>query len=624
MIVRRKVEVPTVHFCGFRLVHWVCTAVLASVCALSVRAQYEGTTWEQRLGKGRDSVNNYQYVVEWYDYLGRQGNSRLAVEHPQNAQHPNAFDEYPRTWDAKSYKAWKMLQRHAPFSSYSLFEPGAAGDMLRYLLYKEADPAIRLTYFFDLMEMSDFRIAHLTTLNRLLQVDSIKGIHPRTLGDVMAWKAHYYFTEGKLISPKVYDKVLARRYFAEAMEAVRQQDKVSAQTEIEPYLIEEYFTACCDLFDTDQDKYRIQFLQDYQECAQTCRRLYESSNEIADKEAAEQHFNRYFNEYNDYIKRIYTHSGVGAPAELDAYFKAKFEENKGNIDYVNTAIRLMMQNNCVPVVDEVRCIERYATVASAHREQWNYYSALAYALTLNADLSRGTVGDEAGQDRLKAELHGALDAAYRFASDNQERAAISFQLGKALYQPLDTAFHSMPDELYNEELGRWIKDLTGAVDYLKKAVEYDADHYGVAAHYLMCELYRTVYREHLTSKYQRANKEQGTVNILADIKEYANKCIAHHNEVVRAFDKAIEGHFYEQDNRHIREYLAYAQNYALNAKNFLEQNKHVQTRTVVKRVTTKVDPRWEAWHRNTWHKKLKSDAFWHGTQRCQYCGATFK
>ena len=104
----------------------------------SAYAQYEGTTWEQRIGTGQDSIDTRQNLSLYQMSL-------------QNQQ-----------W-AEAYTSWKAIIEKAPCAQKGIYTKGAF--MLYTLITNEQDKAKKLQYFNDLMMLFDTRVKNLDALN---------------------------------------------------------------------------------------------------------------------------------------------------------------------------------------------------------------------------------------------------------------------------------------------------------------------------------------------------------------------------------------------------------------------------------------------------------------------------
>lgn len=593
----------SLHIKHYRSVRILLLILLILCGGLQSYAQSENTKWFNRIGHGRDSLANIENINIW---------NRYASANQEIAQKNDKDMTVERTWDFEVYRAWyRLTHGSARFSFFNLYASGLGGDMLRYLMYHEKDAAAKLTYFDDLMWLCDFRIQHLDELNSLPPPPSDYGPLTRsTLGDVKTWKAHFYYTEGRTLPPTVYDKLTAYNLFADAMKTVRQQKSVNG-TEVEPYLLREYFNACYDLYKSDPERYKVQFLSDYLDCASTCKRLYEEAK-------TEQEFGYYYNIFysNGGIKTIFKDTGVANPDSLDAYFRRHFEANKHDLDYVNTAIALMVQNGCIPSIDANMCVEQYAEVAYAHPEKMNYFSALAYGMKMNKEAVFLT--DSAARHQKRIEMRTAFEKAFEYAPTNSDKAEVSLQIGKALNQELDETLAGNVDEVE-----RWESDMIGVIKYYEDAITYDADHYAVVANYNLGLVYRIIATDlgkvwKITPKEDREKR----YNIRKKQVENAKKSIEYFKKVNPEAVKSSENHVYEQDGCFLNDYVNNAQSKGINTTNYANglQNEVKKYENATTKVVQKFN---EAGH-NQYHKDLAKDAFWGQKMRkCEYCGKTF-
>lgn len=525
--------------------------IVLVLCFFSVsvcHAQYEHTSWQQRMGTGKDSVENMKALMVWTPASNANGQNAAAESNAiSNAlllgeEAPKPFgEEYPRTWNDSCYRAWRILVDGAPFCAFSLYEFGNGGDMLRYLLQKEQDQAIKLTYFDDLMYICDFRINNLNALNGLPDYGPAKK---SSLADVKTWKAHYYYTEGKNISPKVYDKDSAYHYFVDAMKSVREQTSVSG-TEVEPYLIEEYFNSCKDLYVVDTDKYIEQFLQDYLDLSSTCKKLYETANEIADVEKSNQQFNKYFNT-SLVVNGLMTESGANDAKSIDKHFKATLEEHREDYDYINRALALMMQFNDLPEMDMKKAVDEYARIAYQNPSSMNYYSAIAYALLMKKEVDE-LFGDEQKRTELRKSMLDAFNKALSLTKTNKEKAEVSWIIAQSLFRPLDEML-----ENDRSEVEKWEADQMGVISNCETAINLDPDHYAACASYRIMMTYRRI-----ANAYYKIMRE-GDINDRKHCLELYKTVIDYGNATVQEAERSYNNKIFEQGGTNMASFQEWA------------------------------------------------------------------
>ena len=113
-------------------------AIGLMVASVPVMAQYEGTSWEDRIGTGQDSI------------YARQNLSMFNM-----AINQNNFEE--------AYEAWKPVMEKCPFANLRIYTDGSY--MLQSLITKEADAAKKKAYFDELLNLYDLRLKNLSGLN---------------------------------------------------------------------------------------------------------------------------------------------------------------------------------------------------------------------------------------------------------------------------------------------------------------------------------------------------------------------------------------------------------------------------------------------------------------------------
>lgn len=412
-------------------------------CLINVRAQYENTTWMQRMGHGKDSVMNMESQMQWSAYLN--ANKDTAVLEDQ-------------TWDDKAYRAWHRLITKAPYSQFSLYASGGAGDMLRYLIRKEPDRAVKLIYFQDLMEMCELRIKNLDAINSIPDFGPDKK---STLGDVKTWKAYYYFTTGKEVP--LYSAEKAYDYFVDAMKTVREMKSVEG-TEVKGYLLWNYYSACKELYLSDNDKYMEQFLQDYIDCTETCNKMtkfgYDSPDTVAGKEIIKEYYN------NTYLPIVHDFSkvGVGKKQNLYKYYSSRFEANKDNAAFLEQAIRLMAESSSL---DSSACEEfddmYYKFCRTSYRIKPSYQNCIGYAR-------------ECEKNDLREDMRDCYKKAVELADNDEQRALICYRIAKSLRTRKPSEKDSIysggeNDPMFKEDFDKWTKNTNAALNFYEELVK---------------------------------------------------------------------------------------------------------------------------------------------------------
>lgn len=601
----------------------VCLILFACACT-SAYAQYEGTSWEQRLGSKKDYDRNHADFLIWNNTYVMHMDT-LFREMNANSDYANKMDyeKYHRTWNTTgSYKVWKNLTASAPYVDFRLFHPDYGADMLCYLIRTEQDQAVKALYFDELTRLSQFRIDHLDSINALTEAQDAGIVKKSTLADVKAWRAHFYFTEGKNIHERIYNKEQAYQYYKDAMEEVRSQQSVSG-TEVEPYLIDEYFASCQDLYEVDNDKYLEQFLQDYLDMTSTCKRLYETASEEKDSVAAS---GRFYNYYNVYLilKEKFDASGASGQSMIERYYRTRLDEHKEDVGYLNNALSILMQYKCLPNIDMPSISEKYAQLAYPHEAARTRFTAIAYAL-LKKKESDDTFGDEEQRLALRQEMSDAFAEAERLSETDADKAYIAYLVGRSLVEELPAEYNTMIDEIK-----KWASNTQGAVINLEKAREIDRGHFGVAAsRYAGDALYPVLrrYYEYIYAMPDHGIKDKSLRGTYEEMIELGNQILAYYGQINDDAHYAWDNKIYEQDGINIEKYAEGGISANIdNTNSFINWAKgRIKTATITAPNNPDHDPNHVAYH-NYWIKKIKEKSFWTNkteTWKCEYCGRTF-
>lgn len=283
------------------------TAIVVAVAVLPAAAQYEGTSVNDRIGHGTDSI---------------QALTNLSL-----------FQEYFKSNDyAEAYPTWKYLMENAPLAQVSVYTRGAT--MLESLVQTEPDVAKKKVYFEDLMNMYDQRIRLVKELNSF---SSAKMQTSR--GAILCRKAYdfYYFGHG-VADDYSLDK--AYNMFTEGVQLVNDDPS----TEVEGFVLYGYFDASCAKFKNNPD-FREQFLKDYILCKEVCEKMLAKANEAEDSVAAQKIVDQYDPTLLS-VENTFAESRAADREQLIAIFTPKVEQKKTDFNYLSSVIDILASNEC--------------------------------------------------------------------------------------------------------------------------------------------------------------------------------------------------------------------------------------------------------------------------------------
>lgn len=394
---------------------------LLIMSGLGVRAQYAGTKVEDRLGHRQDSIRNRQF-----------------------------FNDYVKSFQAQDWKAcyrpWRELLNRAPFCTFNLTYYGSGGTMMKALMKEEKAPIQRFLYFRDLMDMCDFAIANYKALN---SIDDMK--HPMyTKGVLMCWKAHFYLTLRDQIPEKAYKKETAYQNFVDAFSQIR-EESMAADAEMDAFYLEEYFTACRDLYDSDKDKYLEQFLTDYVNCLESCDKMmdvYHDSDTLK--------WRGYAGARNN-IQVYFSRTGAGEAENLVKFYTPRIKENKKNPNYLNNAVHIMFANGCIG--EDVF----YDACEAAYLIKPNYENCIGM----------GLMSQDVDNDRVGAKKY--FDEARSLATNaNEHYLAAKFTADALAKTPAPKKEENESNSAFNERYEEWRNVMRGACIYYNEALDYAA------------------------------------------------------------------------------------------------------------------------------------------------------
>ena len=280
----------------------------AAACVPAM-AQYEGTSWEDRIGSGEDSLRT------------RQNLSMFNM-----AMKQDSFTE--------AYDVWKPIMEKAPFANLRIYTDGSF--MLQNLIAKEADVAKKKVYFDELMNLYDLRLKNLAGLNSFAKANL-----QATEGDVVYQKAYCYAVYGPQSDPQGYTHDKAYEHFAKANKLLEEQ----GGREVKGYMLDIFFRFSNAKYQADNNGFREQFLQDYLESKELCEKMLQLAKEEPNPEKAQKIVAEYDQPLNN-IEGIFAQSKAADRDQIIAIFTPKVEANKDNLAYLKSALTLMAANDC--------------------------------------------------------------------------------------------------------------------------------------------------------------------------------------------------------------------------------------------------------------------------------------
>ena len=377
----------------------------------SAYAQYEGTTWEQRIGTGQDSIDTRQNLSLYQMSL-------------QNQQ-----------W-AEAYTSWKAIIEKAPCAQKGIYTKGAF--MLYTLITNEQDKAKKLQYFNDLMMLFDTRVKNLDALNSF---ENEKG--RSTLGDVLSLKADYY----NWTAPKVEgSNYTLNQSYANYKEAIKMINEKGGR-EIEGSVLQNFFLVSDAMYKAKPEAMREKYLQDDLDSKDACEKMLQLAKEAqaeGDAERAKKLVEKYDGPLA-LIEQTFTQSGAADKEQIVNVYTKKLETYKNDINKLNSALNLMSQNDC----DDTDIYYQYAQAAYAIEP--TYQSAIGCA--------------QFAQKQEKAEESAKYyDKALELANNDNVKGAICLRISKAL-----AATDVDKSNSYIEKAIGFSKDLAGKA-YLQQAI----------------------------------------------------------------------------------------------------------------------------------------------------------
>jgi tetratricopeptide (TPR) repeat protein len=279
------------------------SCVLA-ITAFSMNAQrYAGTSLYDRIGHGQDSIE----VM-------------------------NNLSLYQESYKARNYEEalepWKYVFEHAPLAQIRVYTDGAW--ILESLIPKTTDPAKKQEYFNLLMKVYDQRLANLDDLNSFASKKTYS-----TKGNIICRKAYDFAT----FNPTP-DNEKAYEMFRSGINDMGPNTEAFVLYSFIQCSYNRYVT---DLQNTEK---REDFINDYLQCTDICEQLLEQAKEFADDTIKAQKIVNNYLPTQTMCQDLFVKSGAADCKSLEKIYTAKVEENKANLEYLNSVLKVLNFFEC--------------------------------------------------------------------------------------------------------------------------------------------------------------------------------------------------------------------------------------------------------------------------------------
>ena len=363
---------------------------MATVAICAYAQGYAGTTFNDRIGHGQDSLD----VINQFS---------LYREEFKNKNYEEA------------YNCWKVVMEKAPLSQIRIYQDGDI--ICQELLKKETDAAKKQEIFNTMMDMHDTRIKLLDDLNSFAT-----KLTTTTKGNILCRKAYDYF----YYNPKPnYEE--AYKLFQEGINDLGEN--------VEAYILYGYIQCSYNRFQNKKDdQSREDFINDYMNCNDICERLLdeakqypaevipanpesEDSTEWEERVVLSPEAEKIIKNYQptqDLCNDLFVKSGAADCDALTKIYEGKVEGAKQDLNQLNTILKILQNFEC----DKSEL----------------YYKAADYAYELNKTPS-AALGKAA--KLLKAgDSNGAmkyLQEAIELEDDPVKKGKTAFSIAQILY-----------------------------------------------------------------------------------------------------------------------------------------------------------------------------------------------
>lgn len=406
--------------------------------------------------------------------------SRLGIKDQKKAE--SLFIEYFATdtlhfkggiYNRRSYELFRKLRNLAPYCDYSFYNYAILNDqeekfLFNGLMKEEKDPAVRLMYLQDLIELADALITERDSINVLranLHLQGGAAMAPLTEGVASLWRAHLIYEYCKKYMPaELYKQEEVYNNYKKAFELYTKEGDKNEE-DVEGVYLGEYFDSCYDLYKTDTVKYYQQFLEDYLHVVTVCDHVLLPAYNAPDEATKLQILKRApFSGYDYFsfqIKNEFKESGAGSAERLNSYFGSVLNNHRKDRDFLDNAIHLMYENSAFTT----DAFYEYCEVA--YEIEPTYENALGFALSCK-------------RDGLTNDMVTYLKEAKTLGKSDGQRAMCSYLIGLNLISSRPTYMKQMKDgteketpcETGSPEYQKWFDEMNIAIANLKDVFNY--------------------------------------------------------------------------------------------------------------------------------------------------------
>ena len=291
---------------------------------VSANAETEGVELAHRFGIGTDSIQTKRAL--------KMFNIAYAKVHN--------YEE--------AYSIWKQLIQKHPYADVNLYIQGRV--LLDSLIQRGTNIDEKRTYFEEMVALLDSRMKNLNGLNSIAIKESVKST---TQADIAYQKANAYAQYSRSLYPekfvvKVENGINVSDGVDETYNLISQANKLLLEQggrEVEGNMLQQFLYYSNWKYNLDKIGFREQFLQDYQNCVESCEKMLQLAKEEPNSDNAREIVRRYDHTL-EWANAAFTQSGAADHDQLIAYYTSKVEENRDNIDFLRRALNLLTSNDC--------------------------------------------------------------------------------------------------------------------------------------------------------------------------------------------------------------------------------------------------------------------------------------
>ena len=412
------------------------TVLALSVVSANSFAQYEGTSFDDRIGHGKDSLEVRQQVSLFGNNVKEQ------------------------KWE-DAYENYKFIIEKAPFARLDTYTKGVT--VLSHLISNSQDATQRKNLLDEMLGIYDKRIENMVGLNSFSKLKTTKG-------SVLCRKAYDY----AVYAPSCYaDYTLDKAYdnFSEGINLVNEDPSV----EVEAFVLSKYFETSYAKYQADQEGFQEQFLLDYILCKEVCEKMLAKANEAEDRDQADKIVKQY-DPILQYVTPLFLNTPAASRDNILDIYNANVGQRKDDVNYLRSALSVLAANYC----DDSDIYFQAAKYADAIEPDYNSCIGMAQYFMQQGNEAEGVNYYNKAVELCQSNKAKA-DAAYNIANTlGRFKHTSNAEPFLTMAEQYESTYQGKCD-LYRARRDASEKKFDSAISYAQKAADEDPSISGTAS-----------------------------------------------------------------------------------------------------------------------------------------------